>query len=625
MIINANSVEDALAKGQRIYKCKPDELKITTIREPSYTLWGLVKKEGEYLIEPAAVKRKKVREEKNNDGLAEIVSGKVKVTNPTQAGDYAAVDPGGPNIGVYINGSKIESVSIVTQKDTIELRPAVTEAMTEVRAELSEDKMKAVLTVVKTPGRQYYVKDTPKTNFLKIPLGWEETPAPDATFDQCIQELKRLKVAFKYMNENAIKDLINRKDGGSAVVAEGIYPVDGRNSQVKYLFESDKIRNPAFDTDDRVDLLDHTVLPTVEVGKVLAVREIHAVPGRDGSTVTDEAVKARQGKETPFKAGKGTMLLDNDTKIVAAANGRPMLANGIVSVVPQLVIPQDVDPETGNVYFNGDVQIKGSVMDNMKVVADGNVAVSGNVMQASLFAKGNVDIRGNIISSKVTAGMGVVNDLYIIPKMRLLLGMIKNDFFDGNSEVWVSGYRKMLERSPDMYSDRRKSLKKINKDIEGVIELLSDEDSNMIKRILKQFNTIYSGGGAVGARQIKMLNKEIQEYMKLKHYVGDKDAGIRLKYAQNSIIQANGDILVLGRGTYQTDMAANNAIRFLKPSSVVLGGKLIAGKRISMGIVGSPASISTYCKVLDKNSKIDAVRFYGNTIIDINGKKRIIS
>jgi hypothetical protein len=625
MIINANSVEDALAKGQRIYKCKPDEIKIITIREPSYTLWGLIKKEGEYRIEPATAKRKKVREEKNNDGFAEIVSGKVKVTNPTQAGNYATVDPGGSNIGVYINGSKIESVSIVTEKDTIELRPAVIEAITEVRAELSEDKMKAVLTIAKTPGKQYYVKDTPKTNFLKISLGLEETPAPDATFNQCIQELKRLKVAFKYMNENAIKDLLSRKGGGSAVVAEGIYPVDGRDSQVKYLFESDRIRNPDFDTDDRVDLLDHTVLPMVEVGKVLAVRDIHAVPGRDGSTVTDETIRARHGKETPFRAGKGTMLLDNDTKIVAAANGRPLLANGVVSVVQQLVIPQDVDPETGNVYFNGDVQIKGSVMDNMKVVADGNVNVSGNVMQASIFAKGNVDIKGNIISSRVTAGMGVVNDLYIIPKMRLFLGMIKNDFFDGNSDVWIGGYRKMLERNPDTYSDRKKSLKKFTSDIKELIGLLPDEDSDMIKGILEQLNIIYSGGSAASARQIKMLNEEVQKYMESKHDVGGKDVNIRLKYAQNSIIQANGDILVLGRGTYQTDIAANNSIRFLKPSSVVLGGKLIASRRISMGVVGSPSGISTYCKVLDKNGKIDAVRLYGNTVIDINGKKRVIS
>jgi coenzyme F420-reducing hydrogenase alpha subunit len=80
----------------------------------------------------------------------------------------------------------------------------------------------------------------------------------------------------------------------------------------------------------------------------------------------------------------------------------------------------------------------------------------------------------------------------------------------------------------------------------------------------------------------------------------------------------------LGRGTYQTDIIAKNAISFLKPNSVILGGTLIAGKRISMGIVGSPHGITTHCKVLDENGKIEAAHIYSNTVIVINGKKKII-
>ena len=59
--------------------------------------------------------------------------------------------------------------------------------------------------------------------------------------ERCIRELERIKVAPKFIDKDAIKKLLEQPDGGCAVVAEGIYPVDGRAGSVKYLFESDKI------------------------------------------------------------------------------------------------------------------------------------------------------------------------------------------------------------------------------------------------------------------------------------------------------------------------------------------------------------------------------------------------
>jgi hypothetical protein len=625
MIIQANSYEEAVVKGQKIYRCKAEQLKVHAIKKPGYALMGLIKKEGEYQVEFVEVKGKDTRKEKSKDGCIEIISGKAVVSDPEHNGRYATIAPDNPNVDVYINGSKIDSVTIVSQKDTIEFKPASTQAATDITAELSEDKMKAVLIINKSPGRQYFVKDAPKSVLLDIPLSSKEVPAPDAAFDQCIEELKKINVSYKFMDEKAIKGLIDRQDGGSAVVAEGIYPIDGQDGEVKYLFQSSKVRNPDFDTDGKVDLLDHTILPTVEVGEVLAIKEICAVPGRDGETVTGETVKARQGRDMPFRAGAGTILLDNNTKMVAASAGRPMVTKGMVSVVPLLVIPEDVNPGTGNVYFNGDIQIKGSVMDNMKVVAEGDITVSGNVLQASLFAKGSVDILGNIISSKVVAGTGVANSLCVLPKMEQIIGIIRKDFYDANSEVWISGYRKMRERFPDAYSDRNKNLERIVKDIRTVFGLLSEEETDMVKGILKGINTIYAGGGAVTPKQINSLNEKIQKYMELVDNTENKDANLKLKYAQNSSMQANGDVLVSGRGAYQTDIIAKNTIEFINPSSVVLGGMLIAGKKISMGVVGSPAGISTYCNVLDKNGKIDAIRIYGNTVFSINNKKKVIS
>jgi len=55
-------------------------------------------------------------------------------------------------------------------------------------------------------------------------------------------------------------------------------------------------------------------------------------------TVTGEILKAREGKDIQLKVGSGASLLDNDTKVVAVSDGRPVYKKGAISVLPTLVI-----------------------------------------------------------------------------------------------------------------------------------------------------------------------------------------------------------------------------------------------------------------------------------------------
>jgi hypothetical protein len=225
VIIHEVLLRGAIKKGTKNYRCNAGEL--------------------ETHVDPARVKRNDACQGKERedckDGYIEIVSGKAVVADPVEDGHYAAIDPADANVEVYLNGSKINSVSIVTQRDIVEFRPAVKEASTEVKAELTEDKMKAVLTVTKMPGKQYYVEDAPKTGLLKVLSGCKEIPAPDATMERCIRELERIKVAPKFIDKDAIKKLLEQPDGGCAVVAEGIYPVDGR-ARCRFIFRKNKKR-----------------------------------------------------------------------------------------------------------------------------------------------------------------------------------------------------------------------------------------------------------------------------------------------------------------------------------------------------------------------------------------------
>jgi hypothetical protein len=627
MISVADSTQQAVLKRQGVLACEQNCLKFFTYKQPYNKHWGLIKKNGGYLYEVVRTGKDKASDPDNKDGYIEVILGRAKVSNPVGDGRYASINPCDPNINVYVNGERITDITTVTEKDRIEfVIRSDDNGNTRIMVELSKDRMKAILTIDKFPGRQYYVKDAPKTSLLYVSSGYKEIPAPDVTMIQCLQELQKAGVDLKLVDGTAINRLLGLRYGGSAIVAEGEYPVDGKDSIVEYLFQQGIHRNPDFDTDKTVDLLDHTIIPTVKVGEVLAKKVFFATPGRDGRTVTGEKVKARKGKDIPLKAGEGAVLLDNGTRIVAAANGRPMIKNGMVVVVPLLLVPGNVDPGTGNIYFDGDVEIKGNVMDNMKVAAGGDITVLGNVLHASLSAGGNVNIAGNIISSKVYAGKGVANCLYVLPKIQQIYSIIKMDFSNANSGIHINSNKDMRRRYPDISEKKIKKLEALMADIRIVLGLVPDEEAGLVANILEGLDRIYCRDGlSAGTEQVEKLNKEIQSYLNNTVDLHHRNANLKFGYAQNSSIQACGDVIVTGRGTYQTDIIAKDSITFLKPTSVVRGGILIAGKRMDMGIVGSPAGVKTYCKVLEKNGKINAIRFFGNTILNINNNKQVIS
>jgi uncharacterized protein (DUF342 family) len=604
LIIRADNAERAIIEAEKRIKCDRKQLKVHTIKSSYSKLWGLIRKQGEYRIEYISSDRNKEPSELDANGYVEVVSGKAIIKDPVGEGKYATVIVDDPNIEVYINNIEVAGVAVVTEKDLVEFRPKIIRPYTNISASISEDKMQATLVIEKVPGKEFFVKNSKRSNNVFICSDYKElAPEDDNTLHQCIDVLKNVNVDLRLIDINAIEKLINTSCGGSSIVAEGIYPVDGLNSKVKYLFHNSSYHNPEFDTDKKVNLLDHTIIPTVSVGDVLAIKLMPATPGRDGMTVTGEVIKAKDGKDIELKAGKGAALLENGMKVVATISGKPVLDDGTISVMPVLEILQDVCAVTGNIKYDGDIVIRGNIMDNMSVVAGCNITVFGNIFNASVSAKGNVEVWGSVIGSKISAGTSVVNYLCVLPKIEQILSAIK-----GNSSL-------------------NTEIENFIKEIENLFPLLSESEAETLNKITRKIHTALSSfkmSAKWSDEQAKELYDELCVYSNEIKQTHGRQANIKLKYVQKSAIQANGNIIITDRGSYLTNMIAKNAIIFNKLSSSVLGGVLVAGKSIKMGVVGSPAGITTYCRVLDKGGKINAAHYYNNTIININDNLKVI-
>lgn len=471
-----------------------------------------------------------------------------------QEGRYASIVAEDPHVDVYINDEKISGTSIVTSRDKTEFKCTEIEPVTKISARLSKDKMQAILEIKKIPGRKYYVKDQKPSNSVFIRSDYHEIEPAPATIEQCLEELKKLNVDPKFINIGRITELISRHSGGSAVVAEGIPPIDGLDSKIKLLF-----------------------------------------------------------------------------KIVAISPGRPKYEKGVISVVPTLLIDHDLDVHTGNIHFDGDIVIKGNVAENIKVFAGGNITVLGNVYHASVYAKGNIKVYGNIINSKVSAGLNMLIYLVIIPRLKRILETAEEYRNVVYGLQTSNNYGNIRRKLLQLAISKKDTLDKLIKDIRNLIKLSNycnnDEEINRLASILEDVKTILTGINAKcmeNPRLIKLLCTEINDYInEIKELCGT-EANVIFEYGQNSFIQASSNIVVAKRGCYQCNLIAKDAILFKKASSVVLGGLLIARKRIKMGIVGAPSGISTYCKVLHRNGKIDAIYCYNNTVLNVNNNIKII-
>jgi len=175
-------------------------------------------------------------------------------------------------------------------------------------------------------------------------------------------------------------------------VAEGSQPVNGQNGSVEFYFDVKKEKKPAILDDGRVDFRELGVVESVKKGQVLCTL-VPPMPGIKGKTVTGADVPALEGKPAVLPKGKNVLASEDGQSLVAAIDGQVNYIDGKVSVFATYEVPADVDNSTGNIYFIGNVCIRGNVLSGFVVEAGGSVEVWGVVEGATIKAGGDIILR----------------------------------------------------------------------------------------------------------------------------------------------------------------------------------------------------------------------------------------
>ncbi|GAK86035.1 predicted polymerase [Vibrio ponticus] len=186
-------------------------------------------------------------------------------------------------------------------------------------------------------------------------------------------------------------------------IAMGKKPIDGKDAQFVPLVKdvTKQILAPVEDETGKVDMLNLGETVSVAKGQPL-MRRIPATQGQAGLTVQGKEITAQDGKDLPFKEGKGSVISEKDPNIlIADLTGMPILREFGVDVDDVLVL-ETIGVATGHVKFKGNVLVKGNVESDMKVRATGNITIGGFVESANIQAQGDIQVAKGIIGHNVS-------------------------------------------------------------------------------------------------------------------------------------------------------------------------------------------------------------------------------
>ncbi len=179
-------------------------------------------------------------------------------------------------------------------------------------------------------------------------------------------------------------------------IAKGIHPENGRDG---YLINEAGKEEQAEKTDEDHPFNFRNILkiPSVASGQMIAtiVPPTAGIPGKD---VYGNLVHAKLGKQLRLRPGKNVLFQHN--KIWATTDGQISISSNSVNVFPVFEVKGDLDLNTGNIDFIGNVVIDGNVPSEYEIKAGGDVKITGLVEGATIEAQGSIHISGGIAGQK---------------------------------------------------------------------------------------------------------------------------------------------------------------------------------------------------------------------------------
>lgn len=210
------------------------------------------------------------------------------------------------------------------------------------------------------------------------------------TRNEFIADLNFKGIKYGIQDQEIDKFFKQRKYCEDIIVAVGKSPRHGVDAHIEYYFSTDVKARPTLKEDGSVDFFHLNTINHCQKGDVLA-KLFPEDLGEPGKNVLGEPLKPRDVKKKKLKYGRNILLSEDKLTMTSEVDGHVTLVDDKVFVSDVLTV-ENVDNSTGDIEYEGSVQVSGNVCANFSVIAKGNIEVGGVVEGAYLQAGGDIII-----------------------------------------------------------------------------------------------------------------------------------------------------------------------------------------------------------------------------------------
>ncbi|KUO52800.1 MAG: hypothetical protein APF76_02370 [Desulfitibacter sp. BRH_c19] len=560
-------------------------------------------------------------------GTISIKDGKIQVSDPINSMEEAVIIPG-KNVTIMVDDNTIEDSTTVNSKNIIILIPRKVEPVRELELTVSPDKMTATLLINYKPGENYYIEDVSDNKRVVVNCLSSKPIEEPYTIQEILDYMNSQKVVYgidREMVEMAIEAV-----GKEYIIAKGKPFVPGKDGWVEDLVGVD---DDAGIPDEGEGIIRDRSIRIVKEHQKIARLHL-SEEGEPGINVHGVEVSPPKSKEARLIAGPGTKYENSGMILISAIEGRLGKKNNKYTVLPVYAVEGDAGAKEGYIKFNGDVLIRGNVMDGMKVQARGKIEIFGFAANSTLIAGGEVHVHNNLVGCVVQAGG---NDLTFQKAKEDLDNMEDSlkKFIKAAKSLKISVQQKE-QSTPDgailkiLLEQKFSGLQNM---IAGVLRTLSDleklmdtekiDKTGLLRTIehVKVWNGRISGMGPLQVKNLSELDYSLAiTFTDIKKFIGEisesnsQQAHVKCPYIQNCDIQTTGDVIVKGKGCYNTKIFAKGNVEITGSPGVFKGGSITAKGWVKAVEMGSSAEIPTFIQV-DKERYIKASIVHPGTIL----------
>ena len=245
-------------------------------------------------------------------------------------------------------------------------------------------------------------------------------------YSDIIKYLKEESVVYGIL-ENDIKDFCEKAEySRELLAASGLEPVDGKDAEIIYHFNTSSEKNFKEKEDGSIDFRNLDNIANVKKDDLLC-HIVAPQKGKDGIDIYGNTIPFKPGRKISLNNGKNTYITEDGLELRASTDGCAKLSHDKVYVEDAYKV-ENVNNETGNIVFNGSVVINGDVKAGFSVKAKGDVKVRGMVEGAY------IESGSDVVISKGMNGMGKGK---IIAKGDVTSKYIENSTIESEKSVFT--------------------------------------------------------------------------------------------------------------------------------------------------------------------------------------------